>query len=218
MLNFINKSVPVEKFLSSAEIKFFNFDSGSSREFPNVSRPFRDREPASPECRYWAGTGKMMFPNARYREFPEFFREISGSREMAFGNADLYSEQWCERKKRGRAIKWVFQWRSSKLETFTVSRKMGVNSAEKSEQIIDLDHSYTIKSLHFQCRKKLLLFFCSFLENVFLFSFLENVFVMQILRFWERHVTNRKIYFFWKIVSIQFNSLKQQRTRNIRKT
>ena len=68
---------------------------------------------------------------------------------------------------------------------------MGVNSAEKSEQIIDLDHSYTIKSLHFHCQKKLFLFFCSFLENVF---------VMQTLRFWEGHVANRKIHFFGKIV------------------
>ena len=33
-----------------------------------------------------------MFPNARDREFSEFFQEISGSWEMAFGNADLYCE------------------------------------------------------------------------------------------------------------------------------
>ena len=38
--------------------------------FPDLKR---DRETASPECRYWAGTGKRMFPNARDREFPEFF-------------------------------------------------------------------------------------------------------------------------------------------------
>ena len=59
---------------------------GNSWMFPDLKR---DRETASPECRYWAGTGKRMFPNARDREFPKFFREISGSREIAFGNADL---------------------------------------------------------------------------------------------------------------------------------
>ena len=31
-----------------------------------------------------------MFPNAWDGKFPGFLGEISGSREMAFGNADLY--------------------------------------------------------------------------------------------------------------------------------
>ena len=39
MLNFINKSVPVGKFLTRAENKFITFNSVSVREFPNVSRP-----------------------------------------------------------------------------------------------------------------------------------------------------------------------------------
>ena len=44
---------------------------------------------ASPKWRDWDRTGKRMFPNARDGKFPGFFREKSGSREMAFGNADL---------------------------------------------------------------------------------------------------------------------------------
>ena len=60
---------------------------GNSQMFPDVKR---DREAASPECRYWVGTGKRMFPNARDGKFHRFFSEKSGSGEMAFGNADLY--------------------------------------------------------------------------------------------------------------------------------
>ena len=47
------------------------------------------REMASPKWRDWDGTAKRMFLNARDGKFPRFFREKSGSREMAFGNADL---------------------------------------------------------------------------------------------------------------------------------
>ena len=35
------------------------------------------------------GTGNGMFPNTRDGKFPGYFREISGSREMAFENSDL---------------------------------------------------------------------------------------------------------------------------------
>ena len=37
VLNLINKLEPVEKILTSAEIKIINFHSGSVQEFPNVS-------------------------------------------------------------------------------------------------------------------------------------------------------------------------------------
>ena len=73
----------------SAEIKFFTFNSGSIWEFPHVFRPLtrpgnsqsqmpvlsRDREYDVPE---YSGPG-----------ISRIFGEISGSREMAFGNADL---------------------------------------------------------------------------------------------------------------------------------
>ena len=39
--------------------------------------------------RDWDSTGKRIFLNAREGKFPRFFREKSGSREMAFRNADL---------------------------------------------------------------------------------------------------------------------------------
>ena len=47
-----------------------------------------------------------MFPNARDREFPEFFGEISGSREMAFGNADLYSLEFLTLNFKIRKARW----------------------------------------------------------------------------------------------------------------
>ena len=50
----------------------------------------RDREATSTEWRDRLGTGKRLFPNARDGKFLGFFQEKSFSREMAFGNADLY--------------------------------------------------------------------------------------------------------------------------------
>ena len=48
------------------------------------------QELASTEWRDWDRTGKGIFLNARDGKFLGFLREKSGSREMAFGNADLY--------------------------------------------------------------------------------------------------------------------------------
>ena len=43
---------------------------GNSLMFPDLKR---DLETASPECRYWVGTGKRMFSNARDGKFPWLF-------------------------------------------------------------------------------------------------------------------------------------------------
>ena len=43
------------------------------------------------ELRDWVRTGKRMFPKVRDATFPSFLVEISGSREMAFGNANPYA-------------------------------------------------------------------------------------------------------------------------------
>ena len=44
------------------------------------------------ECRDWVRTRKRMFPNAWNATFSRFLLEKSVTREMAFGNADLYLE------------------------------------------------------------------------------------------------------------------------------
>ena len=69
VLNLINKSVPVGKFLTSAEIKFFN--SGSVREFPNVSRSLNE-------------TGNKAVPNAGTKSGPGSRRGCS--RMLGTGN------------------------------------------------------------------------------------------------------------------------------------
>ena len=67
----------------SAEIKIINFHSGSVREFSNFSRP---------EMRLRSSQSRMpVLSRDREEDFPEWSgREKTGSREMAFRNADLY--------------------------------------------------------------------------------------------------------------------------------
>ena len=80
--------------ISRPVLNFWNF----SRNFKLGNSGFifgtkTEWELASPEWWDWDRTGKRMFPKARHGKFPGFFWEKSGSREMAFGSANLYSEQ-----------------------------------------------------------------------------------------------------------------------------
>ena len=77
------------KVLTSAEIKIINFHSERVREFRNVSQPKTSQEEASPECRTESGPGRESSQMLGMGNFPDIFLEKSGSREMAFGNADL---------------------------------------------------------------------------------------------------------------------------------
>ena len=75
-----NRKFPVQYRISGIFPKFSrNFKFGNSCFIFGTET---GRELASPECQYWTGTGNRMFPST--------FWEISGSRELAFGNADLY--------------------------------------------------------------------------------------------------------------------------------
>ena len=86
-----NRKFPVQYWILGIFLEFSrNFKFGNSRFIFGTET---GREMASPKWRDWDRTRKRMFPNAWDGKFPRFFREKSGSRKMAFGNADLYP--WC---------------------------------------------------------------------------------------------------------------------------
>ena len=89
VLNLINKSVPVGKFLMSAKIKFINFNLGSVREFPKVSRtklrPGRSQYRMPVLSRDW----EEDVPECSGREISQIFPGNFRSPQMPFGNADL---------------------------------------------------------------------------------------------------------------------------------
>ena len=61
-----------------------------ARENPGKNQEIKYKTIKQYKITIQVGTGKRMFPYAWDGKFPGFFQEISGSREMPFGNADLY--------------------------------------------------------------------------------------------------------------------------------